>query len=821
MKRITLLSLALLAVFTVRAENPAPAPLPIISPPKVAPAVPKAKAEPNYVAQLSAKLEPARQIVYKKIGDRELHLDIFEPKGLKPGDKRPCFVSIHGGGWTSGAPRSMYRFTEHCTELGMVGVCVQYRLYKAGTDVSVFECVKDARSAVRYVRAHAAELGVDPQKIVVNGASAGGHLAAATAMFNFDEAGEDLSVSCTPNALMLFSPVIDTSKEGYGNAKVGERWEELSPAHRVRSGMPPTILFHGTADTTTPFKGAQLFHDAMLRAGNRSELVKVEEAIHTYMFKDAALYADTLRQMDAFLASLGFVDVTAPVAAKLRLPAVFSDHMVVQAGKPVAIWGWADAGEAVTVSFVGQSKTTKAGADGKWGVRLDAMQASSEPREMIVASGNPQSAIGNLKLNDVLVGEVWLASGQSNMEMAIQGKMHGSVDRADEEIAAAQFPQIRMFVHATPFAIYELPVPPSEPLTDRPGKWTVCSPETVADFSAMGYFFARDLHKQLGAPVGILSAAVGGTPIEAWTSLAAQSDPVLKPMLDDWQKRTANFDPEREQAAYLEKKMAWLKQRADATKKGEPAPKAPLPFKNQRVMTPGALFNGVIAPLVPYTMRGCIWYQGERNANGPFTGLYGAQLKTLIADWRARWGDEFYFAWVQLPGFGKAQALPSEPKGWGVAVRDEMRKTLAVPHTGMAITMDIGDPAQGHGTNKREFAARLSPVVLHDVYAKPVAEWSGPLFRSAQRDGEKMVLTFDHANGLKAAAGELKGFAIAGSDKKFVWAEAKIADGKVVVRSEAVKEPAAVRYGWAANPACNLVNAAGLPASPFRTDDWK
>jgi acetyl esterase/lipase len=189
----------------------------------------------------------------------------------------------------------------------MVGISIQYRLYKPGTDTTVFECVKDARSAVRYVRAHAAELGIDPQKIVVNGASAGGHLAAATAMFEVNEAGEDTTVSCAPNAMMLFSPVIDTSMEGYGNAKLGGRWQELSPAHQVRAGLPPTILFHGTADTTTPFKGAQKFHDAMLRAGNRSELVAVEGAIHTYMFKDAALHADTLKRMEAFFASLGFL----------------------------------------------------------------------------------------------------------------------------------------------------------------------------------------------------------------------------------------------------------------------------------------------------------------------------------------------------------------------------------------------------------------------------------------------------------------------------------------------------------------------------------
>lgn len=260
-----------------------------------------------FAAQLASKLQPSRQVVYKKVGDQELKLDIFEPAGLKPGDKRACFVAIHGGGWTGGSPRVMYSFTDHCAKLGMVAVSIQYRLYKPGTPETVFECVKDARAAVRYIRAHAEELGVDPQKIIANGASAGGHLAAATAMFDgVDDADEALKVSCHPNALVLFSPVIDTSLEGYGNAKLGERWKELSPAHQVRAGLPPTLLFHGDGDTTTPFKGAQVFADAMSKAGNRIEFVSPPGAIHTYMFKNATLHDETKHKMDAFFASLGF-----------------------------------------------------------------------------------------------------------------------------------------------------------------------------------------------------------------------------------------------------------------------------------------------------------------------------------------------------------------------------------------------------------------------------------------------------------------------------------------------------------------------------------
>jgi len=496
--------------------------------------------------------------------------------------------------------------------------------------------------------------------------------------------------------------------------------------------------------------------------------------------------------------------------AELRLPAVISDHMVLQAGKSVAIWGWADAGDEITVEFAGQKKAAKANRKGAWQLKLDPLSPKAESQAL---------RINDKVIKDVLIGEVWLASGQSNMAMQINGKLHGKVDNADAEVAAAKHPEIRVFVHDAPLAIYELPVPDDEPAQDRPGKWRVCSPETVADFSAMGYFFARDLLAEIKQPIGILTSSVGGTPIEAWTSLSAQQAvPDFKPLLEDWTKRLDGFGPETEQKKFLDAKAAWLKVRSAAIKAKQPAPKAPSPFKNLQVMKPGGLFASMIAPLVPYTMRGVIWYQGERNANGPFTGLYGAQLQTLIVDWRKRWGDEFYFAWVQIPAFATAQKFPSEPTGWGVSVRDGQRRALKVPHTGMAITMDIGDPKQGHPTNKTEFASRLSRVVLHDVYQKSIDLWSGPLFKSAEIAADHITLTFDQASGLKARSGTLEGFAIAGDDKKFVWADAKIEGDKVIVSSTEINAPKAVRYSWAANPKGNLVNGADLPASPFSTE---
>jgi acetyl esterase len=260
------------------------------------------------VAQMAAKLEPTRLVTYKKVGDRELKLHVFEPTGFKPSDKRGCFITIHGGGWTSGEPRRMYPFAAHFAKLGWVGISVEYRLVKAGSGVTPFECVKDGRSAVRYVRAHAKELGIDPQRIVTSGGSAGGHVAASTAMFDgVDEVGEDIKVSSAPNAMVLLFPVIDTSKEGYGNAKCGENWKQISPAHQVKPGLPPTITFHGTGDTVTPFKGAQIFHEAMLKAGNRSELVINEGGKHGYLMFDRALYDETMRKTEAFLTSLGIL----------------------------------------------------------------------------------------------------------------------------------------------------------------------------------------------------------------------------------------------------------------------------------------------------------------------------------------------------------------------------------------------------------------------------------------------------------------------------------------------------------------------------------
>lgn len=277
-----------------------------------APSTPKAKGN-DYVASRVPSLTPDRVVVYKQVDGRELELRVFLPEGWKASDRRACFHIIHGGGWGGMDPSRMYPFASDFAERhGMVGISVQYRLYQPGK-TTVFECVKDARSSVRYVRSHAAELGIDPGRIVVSGGSAGGHLAAATALFDgVDEESDDRSVSCRPDALILLFPVIDTSPEGYGNAKIGERWRDLSPVHHVRAGLPPTLLFHGTGDTVTPFAGAKAFHEAMLAAGNCCDFDVNEGGRHGYLMFEEALYRDTLTKSSKFLASLGFVDPDKP-----------------------------------------------------------------------------------------------------------------------------------------------------------------------------------------------------------------------------------------------------------------------------------------------------------------------------------------------------------------------------------------------------------------------------------------------------------------------------------------------------------------------------
>ena len=491
--------------------------------------------------------------------------------------------------------------------------------------------------------------------------------------------------------------------------------------------------------------------------------------------------------------------VLAPGAhADVKLPAIISSHMVLQADHPVPVWGWAEPGEEVSVSVAGQTQTTKADNDGRWSVKLAKLKAGAEPQTLTVKGKNP------LTVDDVLVGEVWLASGQSNMAFTVH-----SASNAEQEEAAANYPQIRMFTVAGNSQ--------RAPQVNCVGTWKVCAPDTVDKFSATAYFFGRDLHQELGVPVGLINSSVGGTDIAAWTSEDEQMKvPELKTYLESWLKNDAEFDPVAAKTQAAEEQAAYQQAVEKAKTEGAKAPSKPRLIRKpgSDPNCPANLYNGMIAPLIPYAVRGVIWYQGEHNAANEETARrYRVQLPLLIQDWRTRWGEALPFAWVQLPNFdvnGDGRPL----------VREAMLRGLKLPATGMAVTTDIGEAKNNHPKNKQEVGRRLSLWALGTVYGQKVAAISGPLPAGHEVRGHDVVLTFTHTEGgLVARDGELKGFTLAGADQRWAKASARIEGDKVIVSSPDVKQPAAVRYSWAGNPDGNLFNGAGLPASPFRTDD--
>jgi hypothetical protein len=417
-----------------------------------------------------------------------------------------------------------------------------------------------------------------------------------------------------------------------------------------------------------------------------------------------------------------------------------------------------------------------------------------------------------IRIRDVLVGEVWLASGQSNMAWAVKSSRDFARERE-----AADHPRIRMFTVKRRAA--------TEPASRCEGSWQRCAPDTVGAFSATAYFFGRKLHQELDVAVGLINSSWGGTAVEAWTSMEVQKhDPRLQAMLAPWRERVAAWDPEKASRDHERRLEQWKKRAAAAKATGKRAPRRPRkasdPARDRN--RPANLYRGMIAPLIPYRIRGAIWYQGERNARSPASArLYRHQLPLLIADWRARWRQgDFPFFWVQLPNFKKRSDDPGAVSAWAF-IRESMAKCLTVPNTGMAITIDIGEAGNIHPKNKQDVGFRLALAALAKVYDRSNAA-SGPLLALHKTKGSRVVLSFRHTDGgLVAKGGKLRGFAIAGSNRKWRWARAEIDGDRVVVWHPEVARPAAVRYAWADNPDCNLYNGAGLPASPFRTDDWE
>ena len=518
------------------------------------------------------------------------------------------------------------------------------------------------------------------------------------------------------------------------------------------------------------------------------------------------------------------------------MPTIFGDHMVLQQDALVPVWGIADPGEKVTVAVGDKSVDTTAGNDGKWRVNLPALTATSDPTTMTVTGNN------TLKFEDVLVGEVWFCSGQSNMAVPLT-----YADVSGTEVPKADDRHMRFFQVQGPPGIE-----PSGELSI--GKWVLCTPETAASLSGVAYFFGRELRTALNRPVGLVVTAWGGTSCEAWTPEdALEKDPALKRYADAYHKikdaypqAVAEFPAK--QAAFQEalqkwhedvgvtydsQVKAWNDAVAQAKAAGQAPPPRPVPSSPQPYPptqpwggtgTPSNLFNGEVAPVIPYAIKGVIWYQGEANAG---SGLeYQPLFTALITGWREKWGQgDFPFIFVQLPKYLDGTNWP--------AMREAQAKTLAVPHTAMATIIDIGDPHNIHPTDKLDVGKRLALVTRHTAYGEDLVT-SGPIYQGMKVEGNAIRLSFTETgtgliigkapwtapNVAPLSDADLLGFAVAGSDKKWVTATARIDGATVVASSDQVPNPVAVRYAWQNSPDCNLYNQDGLPAAPFRTDDW-
>jgi sialate O-acetylesterase len=532
----------------------------------------------------------------------------------------------------------------------------------------------------------------------------------------------------------------------------------------------------------------------------------------------------------AFFASVG------PLPANVKLPAIFGDHMVLQQGTKLPVWGTADAGESVTVTVGSESAQTTAAADGSWRVDLAPLPQNSTAVTMTVTGKN------SVTFSDVLVGEVWVCSGQSNMEFPMLYTQNAGVD-----MAKANDPSLRIFRVANKTAL--------DPQTDLGGTWVTTTLDSVKHFSAVAYFFGRDLRANLNCPVGLIGSYWGGTPAQAWTSLSGlEKEPILKPYIDQSNKireayPKASADYPAQMAAYNADMVKWnatgAKVYAQAVSDWKKAadqaaaahqimpPMPPRPANIPKAPTtpeggpyvPVTLFNGMIAPLIPYAFKGAIWYQGESNAVHPFE--YRVLFSRMITDWREKWGEgDFPFLFVQLARF-KASPVQTWP-----FIREAQLQTLALPNTGMASAVDIGDPNNIHPVDKMDVGDRLALAARHVAYGQNLV-YSGPIFSAMKAQGNAIQVNFTQTGGglvigqapwvptgiAPLPNTSLLGFVIAGSDYKWVPADATIQGDSVTVSSPQVSDPVAVRYAWANAPEANLYNKEGLPASPFRTDD--
>lgn len=480
--------------------------------------------------------------------------------------------------------------------------------------------------------------------------------------------------------------------------------------------------------------------------------------------------------------------------AELKMSSIFGDHMVLQQKQPIRVWGWTAPGQSVVVSLADQKKATTADDSGRFDLKLDAVAAGG-PYTMTVKADTTRT------FKDVLVGEVWLCSGQSNMQWSVR-----SANDPDLESLTAKYPNLRLITVPQ--------VGTQEVQNDFKGEWQACTPSTVNDFSAVGYFFGRQLHQTLDVPVGLIDNAWGGSACEAWVRRDLLSDEEMYgPLLKRWEDIEASYDHESAMEKYRERLAKW-----NEDKKGN----RPRPPRNQLVgqHRPANLYNGVLKPIMGYTIKGAVWYQGESNASRGFQ--YRDLFPLMISSWREEWGQgDFSFYWVQLADFRAEKGEPAE-SDWA-ELREAQTMSLKLPNTGEAVITDLGEAEDIHPKNKQDVAKRLARWALAQDYGINVV-FRSPMYKSMEVKGDRLHVHFDHVGGGLDTFDVRRpiGFTVATADGAFVTANARIVDKDTMeVWSDQVKQPAAVRYAWADNPVCNVQNKEGLPLTPFRSDDRK
>jgi sialate O-acetylesterase len=494
--------------------------------------------------------------------------------------------------------------------------------------------------------------------------------------------------------------------------------------------------------------------------------------------------------------------------AELRLPAIIGDNMVLQQKQTNPVWGWDAPGSKVTVKFAGQSKSGECDAKGRWTVKLDPVPANTRPQSMTIEGSSKR------ELKNILVGEVWLCSGQSNMGFNV-----GNAWDADLEIATAKHPLIRLI--SVPQAGTQ------EIQDDFKGQWEPCSPANAGQFTAVGFFFGRLLHEMLGVPVGLIDNAWGGSACEAWVRREVlEKDARFAELIARWKDTEAKFNPaefEKQAGEHKAKVQEWAKARREAIKAGKPEPAQP-PRAPQNPMTgqhrPGNLYAGVLHPVIGYGIKGAIWYQGESNAGR--AQEYATLFPLMIQHWRDEWkSGDFPFYWVQLADFKAEQPEPGD-SDWA-ELRESQTKTMSLlKNTGQAVITDLGEGNDIHPKNKRDVAERLARWALAKDYGIKIP-FRSPELKSCAIEGSRAIVTVDtFGSSLRTMdVSEPRGFAICGDDRKWVWATAKLAGpDKIEASSPKVPKPVAVRYAWADNPVANVLSKDGLPLTPFRTDNF-